>query len=249
MGRVDAVGRLTRLPRITILALFGVLVGPHFLDLLMIDPVDWRDPVAALALTMIAFLLGGELSMSSLRRHGRAIFMVSLCVTAFSFVIVALGLIAFGAPLPLALLLAGISLATDPAAIQDVIRETRANGPVTKTVIGVVAIDDAWGVIVFSLVLGLAASLGEAAGGGGGGALVAAMSHGAGEVLGTKQSGLPEFRLADIALHGELMRIAHDDAKLILERDPALESDRGKALRLLLYLFERDAAIANLKSG
>lgn len=73
--------------------------------------------------------------------------------------------------------------------------------------------------------------------------------RGAGEVLGTKQSGLPEFRLADIALHGELMRIAHDDAKLILERDPGLESDRGKALRLLLYLFERDAAIANLKSG
>lgn len=73
--------------------------------------------------------------------------------------------------------------------------------------------------------------------------------RGAGEVLGTKQSGLPEFRLADIALHGELMRIAHDDAKLILERDPGLETDRGKALRLLLYLFERDAAIANLKSG
>ncbi|NMM43896.1 ATP-dependent DNA helicase RecG [Rhodospirillaceae bacterium KN72] len=73
--------------------------------------------------------------------------------------------------------------------------------------------------------------------------------RGAGEILGTKQSGLPEFRLADIALHGELMRIANDDAKLVLERDPDLTGDRGKRLRLLLYLFERDAAIANLKSG
>lgn len=73
--------------------------------------------------------------------------------------------------------------------------------------------------------------------------------RGAGEILGTKQSGLPQFRLADIALHGELMRTAHDDAKLILETDPELAGPRGTALRLLLYLFERDAAVANLKSG
>lgn len=73
--------------------------------------------------------------------------------------------------------------------------------------------------------------------------------RGAGEILGTKQSGLPEFRLADIAVHGELMRIAHDDARLVLERDADLTGERGQTLRLLLYLFERDAAIANLKSG
>jgi len=73
--------------------------------------------------------------------------------------------------------------------------------------------------------------------------------RGAGEILGTKQSGLPEFRLADIALHGDLMRIAHDDARLSLETDPDLNGPRGKNLRLLLYLFERDAAIGNLKSG
>lgn len=73
--------------------------------------------------------------------------------------------------------------------------------------------------------------------------------RGAGEVLGTKQSGLPEFRLADIALHEDLMRTAYDDARLILERDPELNGERGNALRLLLYLFERDAAIAFLKSG
>ncbi len=46
-----------------------------------------------------------------------------------------------------------------------------------------------------------------------------------------------------------LMRIAHDDARLVLERDPDLTGDRGRKLRYLLYLFERDAAIANLKSG
>lgn len=73
--------------------------------------------------------------------------------------------------------------------------------------------------------------------------------RGAGEILGTKQSGLPEFHLADIALHGDLMQVAYDDARLILEIDPDLTGPRGKTLRLLLYLFERDAAVANLKSG
>jgi ATP-dependent DNA helicase RecG len=73
--------------------------------------------------------------------------------------------------------------------------------------------------------------------------------RGAGELLGTRQSGLPEFRLADISLHGDLLATARDDAEIILRNDPDLESERGKALRQLLYLFERDAAIKYLRSG
>ena len=73
--------------------------------------------------------------------------------------------------------------------------------------------------------------------------------RGAGEVLGTRQSGLPDFRLADVGAHEELMLAARDDAKLVLERDPDLSSDRGQALRALLYLFERDAAVGYLRSG
>jgi len=73
--------------------------------------------------------------------------------------------------------------------------------------------------------------------------------RGAGELLGTRQSGLPEFRLADLALHEELLAAARDDATLILSRDPELTSPRGQALRVLLYLFERDAAVQNLRSG
>jgi len=73
--------------------------------------------------------------------------------------------------------------------------------------------------------------------------------RGAGDVLGVKQSGLPVFRLADIAIHGELLAAARDDAKLIMDKDPELKSARGAALRTLLYLFERDQAIQYLKSG
>jgi ATP-dependent DNA helicase RecG len=73
--------------------------------------------------------------------------------------------------------------------------------------------------------------------------------RGAGELLGTRQSGLPEMRLADLAVHGDLLQIARDDSRLILERDPKLASPRGQALRTLLYLFERDAGVKTLQSG
>ncbi len=73
--------------------------------------------------------------------------------------------------------------------------------------------------------------------------------RGAGELLGTRQSGLPDFRLADLAVHVELLAAARDDARLILDRDPELSGPRGPALRTLLYLFERDAAVKLLRSG
>ena len=73
--------------------------------------------------------------------------------------------------------------------------------------------------------------------------------RGAGELLGTRQSGLPSFRIADLETQKELLAAAHDDARMIVERDPELESERGCALRTLLYLFERDEAIRYLRSG
>ena len=73
--------------------------------------------------------------------------------------------------------------------------------------------------------------------------------RGAGEVLGTRQSGLPAFRLADLEAHADLLPAVHDDVRLLLERDPLLKSPRGEALRVLLYLFRRDEAIRFLQSG
>jgi ATP-dependent DNA helicase RecG len=73
--------------------------------------------------------------------------------------------------------------------------------------------------------------------------------RGAGEVLGVRQSGLPAFRLADLAHHAGLLPTARDDAQMILARDPELASERGRALKTLLYLFERDAAVRYVRSG
>jgi ATP-dependent DNA helicase RecG len=73
--------------------------------------------------------------------------------------------------------------------------------------------------------------------------------RGEGDVLGTRQSGMPGFRVARVEVHGKLIGPARDDASLVLARDPTLTSERGQALRHLLYLFERDEAIRLIRAG
>jgi len=73
--------------------------------------------------------------------------------------------------------------------------------------------------------------------------------RGEGELLGTRQSGTPGFRVARIDAHGDLLAMARDDARLVLAMDPDLEGKRGTALRVLLYLFGRDEAIRLLRAG
>ncbi len=73
--------------------------------------------------------------------------------------------------------------------------------------------------------------------------------RGGGEILGTRQSGLPTFKLADLNAHGDLLAAARDDTKLILSKDENLETERGIALKTLLYLFEQDQAIKRLQAG
>ena len=67
--------------------------------------------------------------------------------------------------------------------------------------------------------------------------------RGGGEVLGARQSGMPEFRVAEVPNFPELLAAARDDANLILSRDPELKSARGEALKVLLYVFECDEAV------
>ena len=73
--------------------------------------------------------------------------------------------------------------------------------------------------------------------------------RGEGELLGTRQSGTPGFQVARIEFHADLLETARDDARLILARDPELSSERGEAVRILLYLFGRDDAVRLLRAG
>jgi ATP-dependent DNA helicase RecG len=73
--------------------------------------------------------------------------------------------------------------------------------------------------------------------------------RGEGDLLGTRQSGVPGFRVARLEMHGKYLGPARDDAALILARDPKLKGERGQALRHLLYLFEKDEAVTLIRAG
>ncbi|MGI9401382.1 MAG: helicase-related protein, partial [Rhizobiaceae bacterium] len=73
--------------------------------------------------------------------------------------------------------------------------------------------------------------------------------RGEGEVLGTRQSGMPGFSLASAEYHGDILEIARDEARLIVATDPALDGERGEALRILLYLMGQDQAVRLIRAG
>ena len=156
----DLVGRHTFLPRVTLLLLGGLAVGPSGLGLIRGGFIeDWFPPLTSIALGMIGFLLGEKLTLESMRRSGILVlgFSIGKALGAAGLVFAVLAL--FGVDLPVALLLGGIATATAPAATYDVVEESGARGSFSDTLLGVVAIDDAWGLLLFTLLMAAAGAL------------------------------------------------------------------------------------------
>lgn len=155
----DTVGRRTKLPRVTILLGIGIVIGKSGFELVP-DSVEALYPILSIvALTMVSFVLGSALTRKNMSRNGRAIFVVSLTVVVATIVGMGAGLWLFGLPLPLALLFGAVATATDPAATQDAVRQSQVKSGFSNSIRGIVAIDDAWGLLAFSLVVVVARSL------------------------------------------------------------------------------------------
>lgn len=159
-----ALGRRTPLPRVILLLIFGFLMGPSVLDFLPSLGEKWFHVVADMALVMVGFLLGGKLTLPSMRRHGRLVLWISIASVVATAAVMLVGLLLVGVRLDVALLLAGIAPTTAPAATADVVHEVRAHGRFSRTLLGIVAVDDAWGLILFSLMLTAAHGCGEQGG-------------------------------------------------------------------------------------
>ncbi|MDY6980879.1 MAG: cation:proton antiporter [Pseudomonadota bacterium] len=180
----DAVGKLTRLPRVTLLLLFGFVVGTGGLDLLPERSEEWFELITNIALTMIGFLLGGKLSRQGIFQHGRAVMGYSVLIALLTTGGVIIGLLLLNTPPPLAVLLGAIAAATDPATTIEVIRESNKDNRITRTLLGIVAVDDAWGLIIFSVALAVAAVLT------GNGSLYQSILHGVWDIGGALLLGL-----------------------------------------------------------
>lgn len=149
----DWLGTRTRLPRVTLLLLVGVVMGGAGFDLIPAEAVAWYEALSVMALTMVAFLLGGSLTRKTLAAHGRAILLISIAIVVVTLALVSAGAWLLGVPPGAALVIGAVATATAPAATEDIIRQSGAKGPFVDTIKGIVAIDDAWGMIAFSLAL------------------------------------------------------------------------------------------------
>ena len=143
--------RLVKLPNVTAFLVAGLVIGPCVSGIISKEQAASMNIISEAALGFIAYAIGGEFKLSYLKKIGKA----PLTITAFQGLTAALcvdvGLILCGVDVPLALLLGAIALATAPAATLMVVRQYKANGPVTQMLLPVVAMDDALGLMVFSI--------------------------------------------------------------------------------------------------
>jgi len=149
-------GRRLHVPRVTLLILLGVVCGPFGLNVVPASLSNWFSYVAHFALAMVGFLLGEHFVGKELRRVGRSVLSVPLIYVLLAALSVFLATLAVEWSVVTALLLAGIAPASAPAATMDVIHENHAKGHLSKTLLRVVAIDDAYGIVLFSLLLAIA---------------------------------------------------------------------------------------------
>ena len=178
MGRLASA---LRLPSITGFIVAGMLLGPWVLGLVHSDLHDELGIITETALAVIALVIGSEFSASKLRRTGRPVIIITTVQLLATFFAVFLTLFLTGlADLSLATTLGAIATATAPAATVAVVRELRARGPFIDHLYGIVALDDAGCVLIFSLAIAVA---GGSLGGGGG--LAGSIIHGLREVAGS----------------------------------------------------------------
>lgn len=156
---LDYVGRRTGIPRVSLLVAVGIVIGPAALDLVPETLRETTDFTATLALVMVAFLLGGDLALPKLKQQGRKILIVSGLVVLVTALFVAGGLMLVGLAAVPAILLAAIATATDPAATRAVVVERGIRNRFVDRLLGIVAIDDAWGLIVYGIAAALATAV------------------------------------------------------------------------------------------
>lgn len=146
-----------KVPAITSYILLGILLGPHVFNITGEGLLASSELLSNIVLGFIAFHIGKNFSLESFKKIGKAVISISLFETAGAWVIVTAG-VYFIAHHPLyeAMVFGSIAAATAPATTMMVIRQYKARGSFTEILLGIVAIDDAWGIIVFSLSISIA---------------------------------------------------------------------------------------------
>lgn len=180
----DFLSKRMFLPRVTLLLLFGVVLGDEGLGVIPASIRDQFDLIAEIALMMIGFLLGGRLTLDSLRKTGRQVAWISLTASIGTTLVVASLLGIAGAPLETAIMLGCVAAATAPAATVAIVIESGSSSRFSEILLAIVAVDDAWALVLFSLGLALTSLFNGAPG------VVAALQQPIHEIGGALSLGL-----------------------------------------------------------
>ena len=148
-----------KLPNVTAFLIAGLFIGPCVTGLITHEALSSMAIVSEAALGFIAFSIGGEFKLSHLKKIGKAPLTITIAQGVATALFIDLGLILLGFDVPTSLLLGAIGLATAPAATLMVVRQYKADGPVTRMLLPVVAMDDALGLMVYSISASVAQAL------------------------------------------------------------------------------------------
>ena len=169
-----AAGKI-KFPRITGYILIGILLSPSLLNIIPTETVGRLDIITDIALGFIAYLIGGSLRWESIQKLGRSIATILPFQSLGAWFLVTIVLALLGHLIlpnqafwqtyfPMAFIIGAISCATAPAATMAIIKQYKAKGPLTTTLLAVVALDDAIAVIAFAIALGISLPLVSGAG-------------------------------------------------------------------------------------
>ena len=144
------------LPNVTGYLIAGLLIGPCIFNLFPQEALDGTSVLTEVALGFIAFSIGAEFKFSDIKKIGGSVIVITLFQALTACILVTVALLCFGFPTPVCITLGAIATATAPAATLMVIRQYKAHGPVTNILLPVVALDDAIGLVIFSVCLAIA---------------------------------------------------------------------------------------------
>lgn len=151
--------KLIKLPNVTGYLLVGLLVGPYCINLIPADTVESLGIIPEVALGFIAFSIGAEFKFSYLKKVGKAPIIIAILESVGAVAVVDIALIALGNDVAFSLCLGAIAAATAPAATLMVVKQYKAKGPVTETLLPVVALDDAVALMCFGISVAVAKTI------------------------------------------------------------------------------------------
>lgn len=149
----ELIGNKIRLPRVTILIIFGIIIGPACFNLIPTEITQWYQTLTEISLSMIGFLIGGKITWESIKDLKKYVIITSTVIVISSFVIVFFGTWLIGLPIAIALILAALSTAAAPTITTDVIYELNAKGKFRNILLDIVVINEIWCLVIFSVIL------------------------------------------------------------------------------------------------